>query len=792
MHTPMFLLSSISLALAAAMTPIQAYSADGNPRVNQRGYLPEAPKVAVYATANDTAQTWELWRNGALVASGMTTPKGADAASGERLHQIDFSNVDIEGEGYELKVGGDRSYPFAIDEQVFSGPLYDAIRYYYHNRSGIEIEPQFTGGGRSSYAPDAKLARPAGHIGVAPNLGDYNVPCWPGTCNYSLDVSKGWYDAGDHGKYVVNGGISVWKLLNAYERNQYFGKHKEAFADGTLNIPESGNGVPDLLDEARWQMEFLLAMQVPEGEALAGMVHHKMHDENWTGLPLAPHEDPRQRYLVPPSTAATLNLAATAAQSARIWKDIDPDFAARCLTAAQRAWQAARQHPDVIYKDDFNNGGGGYGDQDVSDEFVWAAAELFVTTGDASYKNDIQWDEDLAPDWAWPQTRIPALMSLAMVPGDHSATLRERARGTLVSLADKLVAVIDSQGYLLPLGNEEYYWGSNNVLANKLAITALAYDFTGEDKYAQATLKSVDYLFGRNALSLSYVTGHGAHAVKQPHHRFWAGVLNSSYPWAPPGALAGGPNPGLEDDVAKAALSGCESKPQTCFIDDIGSWSTNEITINWNGALVWTLAFVNDLAEGGDNPDPDPNHDPVAAFSINASGLTLNLDASASSDPDGDTLTYQWDFGDGAVGSGRTVSHDYAEPGVYNVTLKITDGRGGASSATQQATLTDAPSQGSCEYIVQNEWNSGFVALIRIHNQGSAPVEGWEVSWKYSDGTQINNQWNANFSGQNPYKASPLGWNKTIQPGAYVEFGMVGQKGSATAQTPTVTGDVCQ
>ena len=132
-----------------------------------------------------------------------------------------------------------------------------------------------------------------------------------------LDVSGGWYDAGDHGKYVVNGGISTWELLSTYERARHARTGQtDKLGDGTLAIPESGNKVPDILDEARWELEFLLKMQVPDGKPLAGMAHHKMHDEQWTGLPLLPSDDPQKRELHPPSTAATLNLAATAAQAA--------------------------------------------------------------------------------------------------------------------------------------------------------------------------------------------------------------------------------------------------------------------------------------------------------------------------------------------------------------------------------------------------------------------------------------------------------------------------------------------
>lgn len=170
---------------------------------------------------------------------------------------------------------------------------------------------------------------------MAPNKGDTDVPCQPGVCDYRLDVSGGWYDAGDHGKYVVNGGISVAQLMSTYERTLTAPDAESAeLGDGELRVPERDNGVPDILDEARWEMDFLIKMQVPAGKPLAGMAHHKMHDAEWTGLPMKPHLDPQQRELHPPSTAATLNLAAAAAQCARLYAPFDKAFADRCLRAA--------------------------------------------------------------------------------------------------------------------------------------------------------------------------------------------------------------------------------------------------------------------------------------------------------------------------------------------------------------------------------------------------------------------------------------------------------------------------
>ncbi|WP_262423408.1 glycoside hydrolase family 9 protein [Brevundimonas denitrificans] len=255
------------------------------------------------------------------------------------------------------------------------------------------------------------LARPAAHVDETLTCfagEDMHGNVWPG-CDYALNVGGGWYDAGDHGKYVVNGGIALWTLLNAHER---FGA--TTYADGALALPEAGNGVGDLLDEARWQMEFMLAMQVPEGARLSvpvgrfgrgatltfteidagGMAHHKAHDVRWTALPMAPHDDPETRFLYAPSTAATLNLAATAAQCARVWREVDPAFSARCLTAARRAFAAAKRNPEIYAVGQFH-GGGDYGDGDVRDEFYWAAAELYAATGEALFEERIR----ASPHW---------------------------------------------------------------------------------------------------------------------------------------------------------------------------------------------------------------------------------------------------------------------------------------------------------------------------------------------------------------------------------------------------------
>ncbi len=588
--------SSLLALILLPMPWLAAWADVGNPRVNQLGYLPGDVKIASFKTTETQPQYWELHQDGKVRARGKTSRAAVDAASGDRLQQIDFSAVTATGSGFSLKVGTDSSHAFAISRTVFQAPLYDALKYFYHNRSGMVIAPQFTGGGRTSFASHSRWARAAGHVNRGENKGDDNVPCWTGTCAYTLDVSKGWYDAGDHGKYVVNGGISVWTLLNMVERGLYWGSSTR-LGDGTLNIPESTNGIPDVLDEVRWELEFMLAMQVPVGYAKAGMVHHKMHDVEWTGLPLAPDQDPRQRALVPPSTAATLNLAAAAAQAARIWKERDPVFSAKCLHAAQSAWDAALLHPNDLYRGGYDTGGGAYDDEIVSDDFYWAAVELYLTTGDGRYLPTVDAYSLTRPDFNWANTELAGLMSLATVVTPATARRRKAAQKKIMSIADQHLLTQSASGYSTPLALSEYAWGSNNGVTNKLMLMGMAYHFSKNRKYAHGVTKGLDYLLGRNTFSTSFVTGTGTAAVKHPHHRFWAGVLNPDFPFAPPGALSGGPNAGLQDPVAKVQLVACVAKPATCWMDDIQAYSVNEVTINWNAPWAWLLDFQNDRAD---------------------------------------------------------------------------------------------------------------------------------------------------------------------------------------------------
>jgi endoglucanase len=579
-------------------------------RVNQLGYVPAFAKWAVFVTSETAPLDWQLVdASGKALAAGKTKSFGEDADSGDKVQQIDLSDARAVGRGLRVRVGKDESPAFDLRPDLYRSLTYDALAYFYHARSGIELKLPYVG--------DAKWARPAGH------QSDQSVPCAPeAKCSYTLDVSGGWYDAGDQGKYVVNAGISVWTLLNLWERTKQFAPARlAAFGDGKLRIPENANQLPDLLDEVRWELEFMLKMQVPADKdpARAGLVHHKIHDEQWTSLGGAPPTDVAKikirRLLRPVSTAATLNLAATAAQCARVYREFDPAFADRCLAAAERAWQAAQKFPKLFASPDDKTGGGPYDDDWLADEFYWAACELFITTNKPEYHQyaahspfhlripkggDKSAVSGPPTVMTWQQTAGLGTISLAVVPNDFGKVALGVARGRIRERADDFLAIVAKQGYRVPFRADQgkYPWGSNSFVVNNALVLGLAHDLTGERKYLDGMVDAMNYLLGVNAMGQSYVTGYGSRPLQNPHHRFWAHELNPALPGPPPGCLSGGPNSDLQDPkVQEAGLAGC--KPQKCFFDDIDSWSTNEITINWNAPLAWVAAYLDEQAPAG-------------------------------------------------------------------------------------------------------------------------------------------------------------------------------------------------
>ncbi|HHL43260.1 MAG TPA: glycosyl hydrolase, partial [Hellea balneolensis] len=520
---------------------------------------------------------------GHIVMTGKSRYFGQDPASGLLYHTVDFSALTIPADGYVLQAAGKSSAPFSVRRNLYGRLKTDALLYFTHSLAGAPIKAEFA---RQAQPP---LTRPAGHKNRPTRCfsgRDLRGTQWPG-CDYTLTPKGGWYDAGDYGRYITSTGFSVWAMLNTYERQQNGpASERYAFSDGKLPIAEHFNGTSDLLDIARVGIEFMLSMQIPQGKRafvprgpqlpigplslqltdVGGLVHHKVHGKTFPPLPKRPHEDTQPQYLYPPSTAASLHLAAIGAQCARIWKDIDPEFSDTCLTAAIRAYQAATVFSD-IYAHDVFDGGGGYTDDNVKDEFFWASTELFLTTKDESYyPKMITYRSGVGESLHRRDTHTEyveylGLMSI-LAQYDHrtpEADLPDyvhEARNGITAVSQAFLEQARTSAFSLPYDDPKYYWGSNANLLGRAMVLAYGYNINKNPEFKAGIIHITDYLLGRNPLKTSYISGYGQTSMKSPHHRFWAHTLDPNFPAPPPGVLSGGPNNVNFSDPVAATLRG--------------------------------------------------------------------------------------------------------------------------------------------------------------------------------------------------------------------------------------------
>ncbi|KNY29939.1 glycoside hydrolase family 9 protein [Pseudobacteroides cellulosolvens] len=588
-------------------------------RVNQLGYYPDSVKKATLKTHYNTPFNWMLKDSqGTIVASGKTSSYRMDHASGEYVQIIDFSDYNTPGTGYTLYAGDASSFPFDIGNNIYSKLQYDALKYFYHARSGIDI--------KMPYCENPQWSRVAGDL---PDKANYS-----GTASYNgpniLDATGGWYDGGFSTKYLSYNGMALWKMQNQYENALVTGK-VDAFKDNSMNIPESGNGYPDILDEARWGMEGLLRMQIPEGYDCAGMASYLIKgNTNYlttTGEPIT------ERLYSPPSTDATLYLASCAAQASRLWKSIDSNFSGKCLLYAEIAWEAAQKNPLVYQPYNGPSPINPYPSDYFDDEFYWAACELYITTGKSVYLDYIkgskhycqmaleipEYDshvlqESMKPDF----TAGLGTISLAL----NKTQEFPEALKNITKVADSYISVQNGQGYSMPLAERyitsPFYYSKSSVLrgypqgsnllgANNAIVMAYAYALTGDKKYVNGVNEFMDYLLGRNPMVKSYITGYGENPVINPNHGLFAYQDNHNLPKAPGGFLVSGATSLL--NAMRAVIDGDSNylPAQKCYEDDYFNYLTNEVNVDLNASLAWLASFEEARGLIPTSPPKKPN-----------------------------------------------------------------------------------------------------------------------------------------------------------------------------------------
>ncbi len=540
-------------------------------KVDQAGYPAAAPKLAMVVSKAQAGDfTVRRAADGSVAFQGKLTAPVADADSGDRVQTADFSKLAATGRYYLDVPGVGRSWSFAIGPDVYARAYYLAMRAFYAQRCGtaVDLGPEFPG-----YTHAACHLNGAYH----PSTGKTG-PRAPG---------RGWHDAGDYGRYTVNSGMTNGTLLWTWEM---FGPR---IKDVKLNLPESGNGTPDILNEVRWNQDWMLSMQDDDGGAW-----QKQTLANFGGF-ILPEKEDAPSYVVGTGTApyksscATADLAAVAAIAARVYRPFDAAYADKNLAAARKAWGWLGKYPDVLYLNDPPGiHTGTYADKDCGDERLWAAAELWRTTREDVYQRYFlghyaEYAKTLAPGVRPPEWSGVAPFGLwaYVLGGGKDAAALEMIRSRSVAAADDITARASRNGYRVALLTSDYVWGSNAIAGNyalQLLVTNALYP---NPRYVDAALDTLHYLLGRNTFSLSWVTQLGENAYRHPHHRL-SGGTGKPEPW--PGFLSGGPNADRQDAALKALPAGLP--PAKIYVDEQASYASNEIAINWNAVLVFMLA----------------------------------------------------------------------------------------------------------------------------------------------------------------------------------------------------------
>ena len=549
-------------------------------KVNQVGYYPSETKVAVIEPTV-TAKSFTLKdAKGKKVWAGKAVRTSVSPFTQKVRQIVDFSTVKTPGT-YTL-VAGKEQQEVVIKDNAFADVAKAGMKAFYLQRTAMPIEEKYAG----------VYARPAAHMDNKVVVHQSAAsPLRPaGTV---ISSPYGWYDAGDFNKYIVNSGFTIGVLLQAYELNK-------AYADKmNLVIPESEDAVPDFLDEVMYNLKWMITMQDPYD----GGVYHKLTTPNFEGFEM-PANCHQTRYVVQKSTQAALDFTASLAQAARIYSAYPKyqSFAKEAVKAAERAYAWAVKNPTFYYDQPGNNekyspkvNTGMYDDKASADEFFWAATELYLTTKENSYfeqAKSFMPQSYRVPTWGevsglgvqqWINQSL-----LGKVDGIDFPV--EKMKADLLAFCDECMLRMPTSSFNAPHGNREqdFPWGSNSEMCagQGIALT-YAYTLTKDHKYLEAAISDADYLLGRNATGYCFVTGFGTKQVMHPHQR----LSEADGIDAPlPGFLAGGPNPG-QQDIANVTTYPSKAADES-YTDDVNSYASNEIAINWNAYLVGLMMTI--------------------------------------------------------------------------------------------------------------------------------------------------------------------------------------------------------
>lgn len=525
--------------------------------INQCGYLPEMEKKVTFRI--DHEMSFVVCKSdGSQVFQGIANKRVDNKASNEINYIGDFSSLKEEGTYYIIGETLGESDTFHIRKDVYDSVLQDSMKFFYLQRCGCDLPASAAG----------IYAHKACHTSLASIYNESN----------KKEVSGGWHDAGDYGRYIVPAAMAIAQLLMAYEKNEAFCAQYQNDYDG------QNKALPAFLEEIKYELDWMLKLQREDGK-----VYHKATCYHFCGF-IMPENELEEIVLSPVSVTATADFAAVTAMAIRFYKKYDKEYALLLESASKKAYQALDGfHMPGGFKNPKEITTGEYDDEIDIDELYWASAELYKAFGDETYRLDFEKiaNEKIYHGYGWRDMGSFANIAYLTTTYPISADLKEKIQKEIIRIANERLEIANQDGYATALTEKEYIWGSNLEVANHGIQLFDAYEITHEQKYLDAASAQIHYLLGRNPMGISYLTGTGTNPMKHPHHRP-SGFLGK----AMPGMLSGGPCDWFADETIKNVLIKENTAPAKSFVDMTGSYSTNEVTIYWNSAFIQLLAYI--------------------------------------------------------------------------------------------------------------------------------------------------------------------------------------------------------
>ncbi|MCC5928077.1 MAG: glycoside hydrolase family 9 protein [Cyclobacteriaceae bacterium] len=585
-------------------------------RADQFGYLPEAEKIVIIAqpiTGFDAPSAYspsEILQivdvnTGEVVFAGPSLQWNTGAThgqSGDKIWYFNFSEVQTPGRYFVLDPEKNvRSHTFYIHPDIYSHVLKEMVRAFYYQRCGVAKTVPYA---------DEQWTDVACHIHSG-----QDTECFPiNDRNNDLlkkDLSGGWHDAGDYNKYTTFTHTTLHEMLFAYQENP------EAFTDD-YNIPESGNGIPDLLDEVKFELDWLIKMQLEDGSALAKVSVTQFQASS------PPSADRARRFYGPADASATRAVCSIFAHAHLVFKTLDTpamqEFAEELLQRALKAWEWLEQNPEYTLYDNagFQSANPGRSEYEQMAIQTGAAVFLLEATGQDKYLEwfDNHYEQFNSLQWGYwftfQMTNQDVLLHYTKLPQatpEVKNRIVESYRLSVMQNNSEMFRAVQQQtdAYKAYLKNNDYVWGSNSV---KCRAAILLYNITryadpGEHEAAlkQAALNYLHNIHGRNAMGLTYISNMrhagAARSINEIYHNWFTdgsefdNVLTSAKGPAP-GFLAGGPNTHFRPDAqynGPPLVPPLNQPVQKAYRDWNTSWPENSWEIT-EPAIYYQAAYI--------------------------------------------------------------------------------------------------------------------------------------------------------------------------------------------------------